>query len=75
MVDIKMFHQLMMNQKDQDQDTQGYVLRSNRDQHVQGIQINVHLLGKVKLSCGCIWTLNKPAYSFHTVYVCPSYDS
>ena len=60
MADIKkMFHQVMVNQRDRD--ALRFIWKSNRDENFQHIQINVHLFGKADPPCCCIWALNKTA--------------
>ena len=46
MADIgKMFHKIMVNQRDKD--ALSFIWKSNRDENFQDIQMNVHLFGKV----------------------------
>ena len=55
----KMFHQVMVNQRDRD--ALRFIWRSNRDENFRDIQMNVHLFGKVDSPCCRTWALSKTA--------------
>ena len=62
MADIKkMFHQVMVQEKDRD--TLIFLWHLSKDEEFQELRMNFHLFGKVTQPCCCIWALNKTSTS------------